>query len=86
MLDTQTISIFVLARWHQFGLTEQVAILHIPGNQQFTIFLAARCFAGDLRKDDTTQKTTRKTTRKTTQKTTTENYDRNYGENYGEKD
>ena len=27
---------------HQFGLTEQVAILHIPGNQQFTIFLVAR--------------------------------------------
>ena len=42
MLDTQTISIFILARWHQFGLTEQVAILHILGNQQFTIFLAAR--------------------------------------------
>ena len=42
MLDTQIISIFTLARWHQFGLTEQVAILHIPGNQQFTIFLVAR--------------------------------------------
>ena len=42
MLDTHVISILALARWHQFGLTEQVAILHIPGNQQFTIFLAAR--------------------------------------------
>ena len=42
MLDTHAISIFALARWHQFGLTEQVAIFHIPGNQQFTIFLAAR--------------------------------------------
>ena len=25
MLDTQIISIFALARWHQFGFTEQVA-------------------------------------------------------------
>lgn len=42
MLDTQIISIFTLARWHQFGLTEQVAFLHLPDNQQFTIFLVAR--------------------------------------------
>ena len=42
MLDTQVISIFALAQWHQFGLAEQVAIFHIPGNKQFTIFLVAR--------------------------------------------
>lgn len=42
MFDTQAISIFALAQWHQFDLTEQVAILHILGNQQFTIFLVAR--------------------------------------------
>ena len=41
MPDTQTISIFVLARWHQFGLTEQVAFLHTIDNQKFTIFLVA---------------------------------------------
>ena len=42
MLDTHAISIFALARWHQFGLTEQVAFLHLLDNQQFTIFLVAR--------------------------------------------
>ena len=42
MLDTQIISIFTLARWHQFGLTEQVAFLHLLDNQQFIIFLVAR--------------------------------------------
>ena len=42
MLDTQIISIFTLARWQQFGLTEQVAFLHLLDNQQFTIFLVAR--------------------------------------------
>ena len=36
------ISVFTLARWHQFGLTEQVAFLHLPDNQRFTIFLVAR--------------------------------------------
>ena len=42
MLDTQIISIFALARWHQFGSTEQLAILHILDNQQFTIIRVAR--------------------------------------------
>ena len=42
MLDTQIISIFALARWPQFGLTEQVAFLHTLDNQKFTIFLVAR--------------------------------------------
>ena len=42
MLDIQIISIFALARWHQFAFTEQVVILYIPANQQLTIFLVAR--------------------------------------------
>ena len=42
MLDTQIISVYTLARLHQFGLTEQVAFLHLLDNQQFTIFLVAR--------------------------------------------
>ena len=42
MLNTQIISVFTLARWHQFGLTEQGAFLRLLDNQQFTIFLVAR--------------------------------------------
>ena len=42
MLDTHIISIFTLARWHKFGLTEQVAFLHLLDTQQYTIFLVAR--------------------------------------------
>ena len=40
--DNQIISIFVLARWHQFDFTEQVPFFYTPDNQQFTIFLDAR--------------------------------------------
>ena len=42
MSDTQIISNFTLARWHQFGLTEQASIFYHLGNQQFTIFPVAR--------------------------------------------
>ena len=40
--DNQIISIFILARWHQFGLTEQVSFFYALDNQQFTIFPDAR--------------------------------------------
>ena len=40
--DNQVISIFTLARWNQFGLTEQVSFFYVLDNQQFTILPDAR--------------------------------------------
>ena len=42
LLDIQTITIFVLARWHQFGLTAQGVNLYIPDNHQVIFFQDAR--------------------------------------------
>ena len=38
LTDIQYITIFTLARWHQFDLTAQVKIFYITGNHQVIIF------------------------------------------------
>ena len=42
LTDIQHITIFALARWHQFSLTAQVKIFYIPGNHQVIFFQVAR--------------------------------------------
>ena len=42
LLDTQLITIFILARWHQFGLTAQGVNFYVPDNHQVIFFQDAR--------------------------------------------